>query len=277
MNPTNIPSFGPTQTVNYLKCPTLRQFERNWQKRGPWAPHLAVGAAMSEALARYLLSPGEAGFDAALGAAQDILRARYVESEEWSLEGLFKLVERGFSVAASTTLKDFLEQETVLATELSIGEGRIDLVTRSKATKQIIITDHKNSIQMKSQYVNKKLAETDLSWQLWDYAWRASSYYGEPVTWIRTHLTIMSPKAVAFQHPVKILPEAIEAWAASASQHWDQMAKHDTMAFDKLPMNWNECINKYGKCPAYDACHVLLRDESKMETLYERKSHGQSA
>lgn len=267
----NTPSFGPTQTVNYLKCPTLRRFERNWYKRGPWTPHLAVGAAMSEALARYLLSPGEAGFDAALGAAQDILRARYVESEEWSLEGLFKLVERGFSVAASTTLKDFLEQETVLATELEIGERRLDMVSRSKSTKQIIITDHKNSIQMKSQYVNKKLAETDLDWQLWDYAWAAGNYYGEPVTWIRRHLTIMSPKAVAFQHPVKIDPKAIEAWADSASQHWDQMAKHDTITFNKLPMNWNECINKYGKCPAYDACHVLLRDESKMGTLYERK------
>jgi len=197
-----------------------------------------------------------------------------VESDEWSLEGLFKLVERGFSVAVSTTLKNFLEQETVIGTEVPIGEGRLDLVTRSKTTKQIIITDHKNSIQMKAQYVNQKLAETDLDWQLWDYAWRASNYYGESVTWIRRHLTIMSPKAVSFQHPVKIDPANLEAWAQSASQHWDQMAKHDTMAFDKLPMNWHECINRYGKCPAYDACHVLLRDVSKMETLYERKSHG---
>ncbi|KKK71310.1 hypothetical protein LCGC14_2915160, partial [marine sediment metagenome] len=60
--------FGPTETNNHLDCPTLRRFEKQWEQKAAWKPHLAIGAAMSEGLATYLSNPGEEGLVKALSA-----------------------------------------------------------------------------------------------------------------------------------------------------------------------------------------------------------------
>ena len=71
--------------------------------------------------------------------------------------------------------------------------------------------------------------------------------------------------------PSRIKPENLEAWAADADRYWTEMLVDDRLPFNTLRQNWRHCLNKYGKCPAYDACHTLLRDESTMETLYNKK------
>ena len=247
---------------------------------------------MSEGLATYLSNPCEEGLKEALASAEAVLVDRCPpDSVEWSLEGLRTLVSRGLTVAAETTLAEMLQTEKVVGTEVSIGSGRIDLVTTplkfeavtkyldapgpSVATFEsgyLVITDHKTSIQKAPRYIESDFKDIPLNWQLWDYAWRAQNYYGRPVRWIRIHQIILSPRTKCIMsEPSRINPENLEAWAMSAEDHWADMAEADKWPFNQLRQNWHHCLNKYGPCRAYQACHSFLRDEKQMESVYVRK------
>ncbi len=177
---------------------------------------------MSEGLATYLSNPCEEGLVKALSAAKAVLTDRVPgNSEEWSLEGLQTLVQRGITTAAETTLAEMLQREKVVGTEVSIGSGRIDLVTcpslKLVDNNYLIITDHKTSIQKAPRYIESDFKDIPLNWQLWDYAWRAQSYYGRPVRWIRIHQVILSPRTKCIMsEPSRINPENLEAWARNA-------------------------------------------------------------
>ena len=237
---------------------------------------------MSDGLASYLSNPCEEGLVTALGAAKAVLVDRVpADSEEWSLEGLITLVSRGITSAAETTLAEMLQTEKVVGTEVSIGSGRIDLVTSPVNVgdasggideSYLIITDHKTSIQKAPRYIESDFKDIPLNWQLWDYAWRAQSYYGRPVRWIRIHQIILSPRTKCIMsEPSRIKPENLEAWAVNAEGYWLEMQRDDEMLFEHLQQNWHYCLNKYGPCRAYQACHSFLRDEKQMESVYVRK------
>ena len=240
---------------------------------------------MSEGLATYLSNPCEEGLREALASAEAVLTDRCPpDSAEWSLEGLRTLVSRGIASAAETTLAEMLKTEKVVGTEVSIGSGRIDLVTAPRGLvppapnydvpkeDYLIITDHKTSIQKAPRYIESDFKDIPLNWQLWDYAWRAQSYYGRPVRWIRIHQIILSPRTKCIMsEPSRINPENLEAWASTAQLHWDDMAGDDKRQFKNLRQNYHYCLNKYGPCRAYQACHSFLRDEKQMESVYVRK------
>ena len=244
---------------------------------------------MSEGLATYLSNPCEEGLKDALASAEVVLHDRVPgNSEEWSLEGLSTLVSRGITSAAETTLAEMLKTEKVVGSEVSIGSGRIDLVTRPVNPSTIhtdldpealakddylIITDHKTSIQKAPRYVESDFKDIPLNWQLWDYAWRAQSYYGRPVRWIRIHQIILSPRTKCIMsEPSRIKPENLKMWELNASITWKDMQSDDQFPFEILRQNWHHCLNKYGPCRAYQACHSFLRDEKQMESVYVRKN-----
>ena len=233
---------------------------------------------MSEGLATYLSNPCEEGLKEALASAKAVLHDRVPgNSEEWSLEGLSTLVSRGITSAAETTLAEMLQTEKVVGSEVSIGSGRIDLVTKpaglgSIGEDYLIITDHKTSIQKAPRYIESDFKDIPLNWQLWDYAWRAQSYYGRPVRWIRIHQIILSPRTKCIMsEPSQINPENLEAWAKNAQKHWNDMSSDNGKDFNALHQNPHYCLNKYGPCRAYQACHSFLRDEKQMESVYVRK------
>ncbi len=240
---------------------------------------------MSQGLAMYLSNPCEEGLKDALASAKAVLHDRVPgNSEEWSLEGLSTLVSRGITSAAETTLAEMLKTEKVVGSEVSIGSGRIDLVTSPRLTATaidagvtpsedyLIITDHKTSIQKAPRYIEADFKDIPLNWQLWDYAWRAQSYYGRPVRWIRIHQIILSPRTKCIMsEPSRINPENLKEWALNADIHWHDMEKDDRLPFKELRQNWHHCLNKYGPCRAYQACHSFLRDEKQMESVYVRK------
>lgn len=280
--------FGPTQTIDHLNCRTLRRFNKEWLVRAPWKPHMAIGAAMSEGLAVYLSNPTEEGLADALVAARGLLDRRVTNvsggTGEWTLDGLWTLVSRGIETAAETTLAEMLQTEKVVGSEVSIGGGRIDLVTTPRKVTvlpngpgfqdndYLIITDHKTSIQKAPRYIESDFKAIPLNWQLWDYAWRAQSYYGRPVRWIRIHQIILSPRTKCIMsEPSRIKPENLKAWSFNAEKHWMDMAEDDRQPFGSLRQSPNQCHNKYGQCPAYEACHNFLRDEKAMESVYVRK------
>lgn len=268
MEETNL-DFGPTETEDRLRCPTFRRFHKEWELRAEeWSPARLMGIAMGAAVNAYLSGPT---LPCSLEVGLDTLRTGYIEQDKYTLDGLNTLFERTFNKVIKTTAQEILDNEIIVGTEVTIGKGRIDLVTRGKSDKKLMITDHKSALQLKSEWVPARLAEGETSWQLRDYAWRASQFYGEPVEWTRTHLIIFSPTAKSFLQPYPVSQEALRQWRQSAEWWWADMQLADELAFHELPQNLRECIGRYGKCPAYAACHTLYRDERAMEAIYKRR------
>lgn len=226
---------------------------------------------MADALAVFRKNPTEEGYRLALEAASATLSQRYEEQVEYSLEGLTKLFTKGFDAALNKTVAEELENETVVGVEVPIGEGRIDLVSRLKSNNALIITDDKLKMQINSAYLGKTLDEVEQDWQLWDYLWRATELYGEPVRYMRRHLIILSPKAQAHHRIFTVTPEAVEQQGKASTITWLDMERDVDRPLDELAMNRTQCINRYGKCEFFKACHELSRDESKFEVSMDRK------
>ena len=263
--------YGPTATIAHLHCPTLRVFEKEWQVRKPWQPYMLVGSAMSDGLEVYMLDPTATGLSLAYDRIERTIEKGMVEGTEWTYEALSTITKKGLLKASETTLAEILENEGVIGTQMIIGRGRVDLVTQNTA-QEIIVTDDKTSIQKQSRYIQSELKETELSWQLFDYAWRVGKVLSRPVTWVRKHVIVLTPTLKCYlSDPVKINPGNLDQWASSAHYHWSRMTELDEFPFDWLPQDYTWCENRFGRCPAYEACHNLLRDEKAMEQVYDRR------
>jgi hypothetical protein len=269
---------GPTETTDWLRCPTYWHLNRTWEAIGSWRPHLALGAAIGTGLNHLLQQTPERAEIEAL----ELLEARHEPNDEWSLEALQGLVVKGIREAAKTTVKDMLATEKVIKCELTVGKGRLDLVTR-REPGLLVITDHKVSLQMKSEYVLRNLQEAESDWQLWDYAFRAREYYQQrDGIIVRRHLGVLTPRTKWYTHEVQIKPEVLDRWLLGAGLVWTEInkAKADVAGgfAPLLAMNLRECIGRYGKCAFYLACHNLNLDPTKMSALYTEKerSHGRT-
>lgn len=256
---------GPTETDNWLRCPTYWHLDRNWEPVGPWKPNLALGASIGVGLDHLLQqAPDRAELE-----ALSVLEARFIENDEWTLEALQALVTKSIREAAKTTIKDILATEKVLQTELTIGKGRLDLVT--KRGDLLIVTDHKTRLQLKSEWVQKELLESETNWQLWDYAYRAREYYQTRNVAVRRHLGVLTPRMKWHLHgEIQIKPELLDRWANGARNVWFDLNRQKVEPSDLL-MNLRECIGRYGKCPFYEACHTCNLDPERMSLLYTRR------
>lgn len=267
---------GPTETTDWLRCQSYWYLNRHWEQPGTWKPHLALGAAIGVGLNHLLLGTPDQAENQALGT----LKGRFEDNDEWTLNALEALTRRAIQEAAKTTVKDILATEKVLACELPVGRGRLDLVTRRDP--YLVITDHKTSLQMKSDYVLRNLTEAGTDWQLWDYAYRAREYYQQRENIIvRRHLGVLTPRTKWYVHEVNIRPEVLDRWVAGAHGVWTAINTtkqgQETGLYhgsDGLTMNLRECHGRYGKCPFMDACHVCNQDPQKISAIYTKKERN---
>lgn len=278
--------LGPSETTDWLRCPTYWHLNKTWQPLGPWKPHMALGAAIGVGLNHLLQQTPDLAEIEALA----LLEARFEPSDEWSLEALQGLVVKAIREAAKTTVKDMLATEKVLGCEVTIGRGGLDLVSKrdrvvsdrppsDKANfTELIITDHKVSLQMKSEYVLRNLQESEVDWQLWDYAYRAREYYQTNDIIVRRHLGVLTPRTKWYTHETRIKPDVLDRWLDGAGRVWlamNEVKELQASGFSPdLTMNLRECIGRYGRCTFYDACHSCNLDPQRMSMLYTQKERS---
>jgi hypothetical protein len=263
---TLAPTFAPSPTIDFLRCPALWDQSRRWRKREPWVPHLAAGhaihAGMASALSGSETDPQQVALDTLASAWPS------ADTGEWTLEGVSTLVRKGLAKGLKT---DLLEGGNVVAVEACLDHlscatptpgacAITDLVTRD-AAGNLGITDHKSKLALDARWVEKELRRAEHSWQLFDYARRATLYFQEPVTWARIHLIICGPSARALTVRVEISEARMLRWFYSACQVWHRMAEGETS------QNFTAC-GDYGGCDFYDLCHTLAGDETKAEALF---------
>lgn len=261
-------TLSPSQTEAWLRCPQYMQYKyEGWEPRLlNWAPNRTLGSAIAKGLEIFYMNqdhsdPGQLGWE----ACEVVMREQYQENDKWTYEGVLKLALKGYKAALANNIA---AQETIVAAELPIGPCRPDLITRSKQTGGLIVTDTKVTLELDERYRAKRLSEYNASFQLWQYADVVGAYYGEPVTFVRVQLVILSPRCLALLHPIPVTREGIALWRDSAEWAWAEMAKH--AATGHYPPRLTECFGKFGKCAFFDACHDLNRDRSQMNVLYEK-------
>jgi hypothetical protein len=258
----------------FQTCPKLWDLSKRWEvPEVEWPVSLHMGAAVAVGLAWLRNgSPREA----AEHAAYLELSRRYVDNDEWSLEGVMKHVYRGMTLGFAS---DIGVSKIISADNKKYGRCRPDVVGRTADGKlRLRIVDDKVKLKLDAKYIDETLAEFRHSNQLYEYAWEVGRYYNEPVDSVCINLIILSPKPQVIFDPIKISPEAIEYWAASAMADFDEMFLIQG-GLRSARTRWMSCTTKYNKrgtfekalCPMYALCHDLHGDESKAEALYVRK------
>ena len=289
------PTFPPTRTLTWLRCPRLADYETRWGGR-EWTPNLLAGKVIHQAMAWWLRS-GAAEFTQYDWARAE-LELGWPASED-GREACWNLVKAGITVA--TAQEELLEgiRGSLVGVEVCLdhtdtphtpvpGSCAIaDMVHRPYGW--LSITDHKTKLSLDAKWIPKQLRDTETSWQLFDYARRATLLYGEWVKEVRQNLIVCSPKPKAVLETVFISPERLIHWTRSAETVWARMQEDAELAWagrdgkragcpDAYPMNWTSCWdftrNDDGAapgCPMFDGCHRLLGDESKFGNLYAKR------
>lgn len=287
--------LAPTLVEDWLRCPSYGLLNMNWEPLGTWAPHKLVGKAFSLALQQALnpierltlthtptgaviarLAPNTASPEAIL---EQSITDGWQDQDDWPLDTLISLAQKGLKAAIKDTIKTILDTEVVLATELDVGEpgtepgqwsnARLDLLTERGS--DLIVTDHKSALKLDTQWIPKRLIEAEADWQLLTYAWQVQERFKRPVTRLRRHLVVSSPKAKAYLHEYRLDQDFLQAWHRGAEKEWLYISSLKDLPLQELPMRVSSCYGKFGKCAFYEACHVANRDEAKMGVLYQRR------
>lgn len=211
--------------------------------------------------------------DASIDVSGAILREINVgyppdEEPEWTKEALITLITRALPKVLGV-IENF--GESYLASELVIGDARVDLVTQREqdASQPLVVTDFKTSLQLSQYLAAKTMAETESDWQLLDYAWRVSEYYQKPVALRRRVLTVLTPQVKVFCEAV---PNHPEMWYRGASTEEAYIESLRDTPLANLPMRTTNCYGRYGKCRFYEFCWIGEKDVLRASALYRRKS-----
>ena len=260
---------APTPTEDFARCPIYARLNREWEPRGAeWTPNMLLGRAIGDGMtACYKNTRGDGQLLDPLQTALDALQAGFVEQDTWSIEALRKLVTTGLREALQTTPV----QGTILMVDEPLpSRARPDVVFRHPSAG-LTVVDTKVRFKLDSRYREKALAEYETWWQGFHYAWEVGEVLGEPVKYMGPHLITLTPKVTGVYHPIEVTPERVAFWHRQAVDlWWDMEGQKDTPLYLLSP-NWFACHGKFGRCFAYDACHVCHLDEDKMAILYQRK------
>jgi hypothetical protein len=267
----------PTVTKDFLKCPMYWRLKQLWQpKAGEWTPYKLMGTAIHAGVHEFWLSRD---LVKAAQVAQEVLGANFVDQPIWTQEGCSKLVSKGLLEALQGTPGHVMwsQTEDLVGSELDLGHCHPDLVTRSKVTGQLFVTDLKTSYVVKPQWVSKRLLSYETDWQFHHYAWAVGEKYGEPVEAVRVQLVALSPKVTSWVYPVKLSQARLKNWLETAKSVWinlDQVKNR----IEKYPapiggsfhpiQNLTSC-DQYGGCEFKTACHTLELEEKTFASFYD--------
>ncbi len=279
MSPHNDPTHGrvysPTTTEKWLRCPAFRAYDsRLHALDNDWSPAMLLGSAIGAGLAYYYASVQ--GRESRVSTIPHLVRdtvtvghatldGGYIPNDDWSLDALRKLVEKG--LAKALTL-DVLEGglAKVAGTEIPVyDECRLDLLTSTPTG--MTVTDWKVKFNLEKKWEDKTLREYDNSWQLLHYAWRVSEHYQCPVN-TQIGMIVLQPTVRAVLYPVPTPPERIANWLQSAKTVWAQMGREERG--EAVPfMRHNDACWRYGQCNFYALCHTFGGDIEAASMFYE--------
>ena len=259
-------SYPPRDTENYLICPMYSRLTRSYVPKGlEWSPSALIGTSVHRGVvAHYTHSPIPP-----LQAAREVLEQEFVAQEKYTLEGVWKSVERGVKLGIEAELD--AGRKLVCAEEMVYGR-RADLVWRMSSGEGLRVTDVKVRLNLDADKLPYAQQEAEHSWQLHDYGYHYGLHFGEPVPWCEMAFIILAPRARVVVHPVATPPQRLAQWYKMAEVIWARKAQDEAM--ETPPQNWMICESRvfYGQpCPFRGFCHTHKADWSMIDTLCDRR------
>ena len=290
-----IPSYPPTEVKRWLTCPVFRDYSKRWEPRASrWTPHAPVGTGIHAAIAVLLrhLQTGSSISRPALNAEAEAaglvaLGEKYEAQETWAIEGLQKLVVKGYRVLRDCIETELLPGATILGVELvdphnpvppGVKVPRIVDCVLAREDGTLEVWDWKSKMRLDDQYLGETMRATLHQWQLLDYAWHVQEWFQRPVSRAGWGLIVLAPSTKARLLPVKLEPGRLDQWRRDADQIWFQMSGDDHNAQARWH-NWEACSDRHlhfgRECIYIPACHELLGDESLFSGLYKQRVYDE--
>lgn len=259
---------APSRTVDYIRCPRLSVLSRRWQPRREWKPHLEAGHAIHAALQAYLC-----GVEDPEVRLFDVLKQGW-PGDEQGFDSTWVDARRGWRKLRAHW-ETYYEGWKVIACELCLDHPQcgkptpgvcaiVDLVVE-RPDGGIVIIDLKTKLQGDPRWDAKDIEAVAPDWQTKDYAWR---------WWRNTGVVPVERKRVLVicNGPARVLDQGCDfdsdqmfEWLTVAEWTWWLYSQGPAAAMN-MP-NFTSCQD-YGRCPMYDACHVLRL--KNLETLYDK-------
>jgi hypothetical protein len=253
-----------------------------------------MGSALDEAMKVWWKlpksTPAAERYIAALKAGLGVLEGAFQAQEDWTLEQLDKLLAKGLKVAidgSSTHMgwSELAERHTLVKASSStrdpFGEGALringqyagtpDLIIQELNQPELVILDLKTTMNLKAEWIPKRLRGYDFANQTWQYPWAVQQVYGLPVRKFIYQLVIFYPKVMNLIIPVDITQERIDFWYKGAQVKWERMAWDSR--FGIAPPNFDSCDGKYGLCPFIKACFDCRNDPERIRVYYDERGN----
>ena len=148
--------------------------------------------------------------------------------------------------------------------------GKMDLLVLWHGKPWVM--DHKTTARYGSDYFDQFVNSSQMA----GYVWAATQLHGEQVAGVIINciVTHKVPKPIEQQvHRQAIMysPEKIEEW--KRSQIYDYHQIHQAIEANYFPPRWDNCINKFGKCAAFEVCKVPQKNRGDMldETFIDQE------
>lgn len=278
--------YSPTQTMNWLRCPVLRDLRRNWEPKVLGNKELAglLGSGFAAGVAVYNKSM-QHGLQLDVKMAVSV-GTQYVTDALTRLRMTHVIDDRNMPLRdniiprLTRMLEAYPDQDPIPSQWVVLdvegvlpSNSRIDLGMETNEDNLVVI-DYKTKVSLDVRYRNIAITEWRDSWQMHHYAWeygvgtpgRWPGLHGRAVTDYYIVLAICEPRPKFELLPFTISPEAHARWEDSAWRVWEQMAKED--AGEARP--WMTAVHRdqYGPCEFYRACFELAWDPTLMAHEY---------
>jgi hypothetical protein len=270
------PIFRPSAMTAWNTCPAYRQLKDQGVEPVTvgWSPAITLGNAIHAGLAYHYrvlgkLRPADSSPG---GVALASLQDAYVETPEWSLPALEKLVAKGLQAAIDV---DITRGRQILLVDEKLKVGHPDLILVNPDGTHVIV-DNKVTMQLDPRWAVKRLAEYETADQWWQYAWELGGKVQE-VGGMVAHITVLTPKVRSFTHAWDCPPAVLEKWFRGAMRAWIEMEK-ERLGQREPTWKLSGCYTKFGKCPYYDL-HFMMRDNLPLaiETGYYKQGEPNDA
>lgn len=261
--------YSPSQTERFIRCPRLWDYSRRWigGGRDAWLEKL-TGRAIHTGLMTHYRADGEDPQEAAYATLRDEWPPdTYDVSLEGVAERVRKCLKRGLALDLGHGALEVLTEEIM-------GPEAATLDTAWRDEQGWHIVDWKYTHDASPWVIQKRLLETEVSWQLRHYAWRLGQEHpGAPVVEAGIALIVGGPTITAKWTPLAIEPGMIEDWYQSAQEVWADI--YNCRQGISIPRaHIGQACLAYGGCPFYDGCHRMYGDESRFGTVYTVKERA---
>jgi len=271
--PLSMRTHDNTMMSAWARCPRWYEIRHNrgLTTKGQPSAALAYGSLVHEGLAMWYKTKNKEA------TAQTMIDAEYPELEIEEFRTRERAIRKVFEYIGYYEEHDMINDVILNETPFELVSddgfrwgGRMDLLVRYKGSPWVV--DHKTTARFQKGFFE----QFKNSNQMAGYVWAATQMHGEPVKGVIINciVTHKIPKPIEGQvhrQPILFPEYKVEEWKRTMINRYQEI--HRAHLSEYFPPCWDNCVNKYGKCSAFDICSVPEKNREDMLALNFEEDH----